>query len=189
MVKMKPHIQDGARNLQFLVDLSRSLPAEDQATVRRVMNDNSHFAHQENVSIACLSDDDPLIRKQGVEYILKARGEFKEDEDVRKFIPPEVNFASERFCNLIDLETAEKWEPPVTKDLSDEVILSALDQPLILDPYPNNTQAVEQMVRVVTEVAPQRVGYEGRHRLIVQKLKSRKLVGSFNSKMQDAVFT
>ena len=29
MVKMRPHIQDGARNLQFLVDLSRSLPAED----------------------------------------------------------------------------------------------------------------------------------------------------------------
>ena len=76
-----------------------------------------------------MSDNDQLIRKQGVEYILKARGEFKEDEDVRKFIPPEVNFASERFCNLIDLETAEKWELPVTKDLSDEVILSALDQP------------------------------------------------------------
>ena len=59
-----------------------------------------------------------------------------------------------------------------------------------VDPgYPNNTQAVEQIVRVVTEVAPLRVGYDGRHRLIVQKLKSRKLVGSFNSKMQDAVWT
>ena len=100
-----------------------------------------------------------------------------------------MNFASERFCDLIDLESAEKWEPPVTKDLSEEVILSALAQPLILDAYPNNTQAVEQIVRVVTEVAPLRVGYDGRHRLIVQKLKSRKLVGSFNSKMQDAVWT
>ena len=91
-----------------------------------------------------------------------------------------MNFASESFCNLVDLEMADKWEPPVTKDLSEEVILSALAQPLILDPYPNNTQAVEQVVRVVTEVASKRVGYAGRHRLIVQKLKSRKLVGSFN---------
>ena len=189
MVKMRPHIQDGARNLQFLVDLSRSLPAEDQATVRRVMNDNSHFAHAENVSIACLSDPEEEVRRKGVQYILEARRQFKADEDVGKFIPREVNFASERFCNLIELETAEKWEPPVTKDLSEEVILSALAQPLILDAYPNNTQAVEQMVRVVTEVAPLRVGYDGRHRLIVQKLKSRKLVGSFNSKMQDAVWT
>ena len=189
MVKMRPHIQDGARNLQFLVDLSRSLPADDQTIVRRVMNDNSHFAHAENVSIACLSDPEEEVRRKGVQYILEARRQFKADEDVRKFIPPEVNFASERFCNLIDLETAEKWEPPVTKDLSEEVILSALAQPLILDPYPNNTQAVEQIVRVVTEVAPLRVGYDGRHRLIVQKLKSRKLVGSFNSKMQDAVFS
>ena len=189
MVKMRPHIQDGARNLQFLVDLSRSLPAEDQATVRRVMNDNSHFAHAENVSIACLSDPEEEIRRKGVQYILEARRQFKADQDVRKFIPPEVNFASERFCDLIDLESAEKWEPPVTTDLSEEVILSALAQPLILDAYPNNTQAVEQIVRVVTEVAPLRVGYDGRHRLIVQKLKSRKLVGSFNSKMQDAVWT
>ena len=98
-----------------------------------------------------------------------------------------MNFASERFCNLIELETAEKWEPPVTKDLSEEVILSALAQPLILDAYPNNTQAVEQMVRVVTEVAPLRVGYDGRHRLIVQKLKSRKLCGSFNGVHLDVV--
>ena len=43
-------------------------------------------------------------------------------------------------------------------------------------------------VRVLTEAATTRVGYEGRQRLIVQKLKSRKLVKSFNSKMQDAMF-
>ena len=186
MVKMKPHIQDGARNLQFLIDLSRKLPAEDQTIVRRVMNDNSHFAHAENVSIACLSDPEEEVRRKGVQYILEARRQFEEEKEVRKFLPPEVNFGSSKFCNLIDLEAAEKWEPPLTKDLSEATILSALAEPLILDPYPNNTQAVEQVVRVVTEVAPLRVGYDGRHRLIVQKLKSRKLVSSFNSKMHDA---
>ena len=99
------------------------------------MNDNSHFAHAENVSIACLSDPEEEIRRKGVQYILEARRQFKADEDVRKFIPPEVNFASESFCNLVDLEMADKWEPPVTNDLSEEVILSALAQPLILDAY------------------------------------------------------
>ena len=61
-------------------------------------------------------------------------------------------------------------------------------KPLLLPPYPSNTQRVEQMVRVVTEASTARVGYEGRQSLIVQKLKSRKLVKSFNSKMQDAKF-
>ena len=61
-------------------------------------------------------------------------------------------------------------------------------KPLLLPHYPSNTQRVEQMVRVVTEASTARVGYEGRQSLIVQKLKSRKLVKSFNSKMQDAKF-
>ena len=96
-----------------------------------------------------------------------------------------MNFASERFCNLIELETAEKWEPPVTKDLSEEVILSALAQPLILEATIPSQQHTSS--GVVTEVAPLRVGYDGRHRLIVQKLKSRKLCGSFNSVHLDVV--
>ena len=189
-IRLRPHIQDGARNLQYLLDLSRSLPADDQEIVRRVMAGNSHWAHSENVSIACLSDPDEEVRRKGVRYIMDARSAFKEEEDaeVRKFTSAEINFDSERFCDLIDLETAEKWEPPVTKDLSEETLLSAFASPFILPAYPNNTVKVEQMVRVVTESATKRVGYQGRHRLILQKLKSRQMVKSYNSKMQDAKF-
>ena len=188
MIRLKPHIQDGARNLQNLLDLSKSLPAEDQVIVRKTMAGNPHWAHSENVSIACLSDSDEDVRRKGVKYILDARKAYKEDAEVRKFVPAEVNFVSERFCDLVDLETAEKWEPPVTKDLSEETLLSALATPLILPAYPNNTVRVEQMVRVVTESATTRVGFHGRHRLILQKLKSRQKVKSYNSKMQDAQF-
>ena len=44
--------------------------------------------------------------------------------------------------------------------------MGAFQKPLILPAYPNNTQAVERMVRVVTEVATQRAGYTGRHRCL-----------------------
>ena len=184
-VKSQPHIQDGARHLQFLLDLSRSLPAGDQVTVRRVMGDNAYFAHQENVAIACLSDGDEEVRRKGVKFILAARMEYEEDGDVRKFMAPEINFESSRFCDLIDLESVEKFEPPLTKELSEETILSALATPLILPSFPNNTQRGEQLVRVVTEAATLRADFHGRNRLILQRLKSRSLVGSFNSKMQD----
>ena len=176
-VKSKPHIQDGARHLQFLLDLSRSLCAGDQEIVRRVMGDNAYFAHQENVAIACLSDSDEEIRRKGVKFILAARRDYDEEDDVRKFVAPEINF---------DLESVEKFEPPLTKELSEETILSALATPLILPSFPNNTQRVEQLVRVVTEAATLRADFHGRNRLILQRLKSRSLVGSFNSKMQDA---
>ena len=188
MIRLRPQIQDGARNLQYLLTLSKSLPSDDQEIVRRVMAGNSHWAHAENVSIACLADPDEEVRRKGVKYIMEARKAYKEDDEVRKFVPAEINFDSERFCDLIDLETAEKWEPPVTKDLSEETLLSAFASPLILPAYPNNTVNVEQMVRVVTESATKRVGYQGRHRLILQKLKSRQMVKSYNSKMQDAKF-
>ena len=187
-VKSAPHIQDGARHLQFLLDLSRTLPAGDQDIVRRVMGDNAYFAHQENVTIACLSDPDEEVRRRGVKFILAARREHNEEDDVRKFVAPEINFDSSKFCDLIDLESVEKFEPPLTKEFSEETVLSALESPLILPPFPNNTQRVEQLVRVVTEAAKLRADFHGRNRLILQKLKSRSLVGSFNTKMQDDVY-
>ena len=124
-----------------------------------------------------------------MQFIRQARQAFDREEDVRKFVPPLINFESNRFCDMVDLDSAEKTEPPVTKDLPDEVILSALTAPLILPAFPNNTQGVERMVRVVTLAATKRAGHAARHRLILQLLQSRKRVGSFNTKKQDAVFS
>ena len=187
-IKSQPSFQDGARHLQSILELSRDLCAADQDIVQKVMQDNGHFAHPENVSGACLSDPDEDIRRKGVKYILQARNEFNKEEDVRKSIPPEVNIHSDKFCNLVDLESVTKTEPPVTKELSEETILLALAAPLVLPPYPNDTQGVECMVRVVRECCSRRVGYHGRQRLILQVLKSRKRVKAFNTKKDDMVF-
>ena len=184
-----PHCQDGARHLQYLLELSRDLCAEDQAIVAQVMQDNGHWAHPENVVIACLSDPSEEIRRKGVEFIMQARQAFDKEEDVRKFVPPKINFESNRFCDLVDLDSTEKTEPPVTRDLPDETILSALTAPLILPAFPNNTQGVERMVRVVTLAATKRAGHAARHRLILQLLQSRKRVSSFNTKKDDALFS
>ena len=100
------------------------------------MGDNGHWCHPENVVISCLSDQDETVRRRG---------------DVRKFVSPEINFQSDKFYNLVDLKSSEKWEPPFTKDFSEEEILSASAKPLLLPPFPSNTQRVEQMVRVVTD--------------------------------------
>ena len=94
-------------------------------------------------------------------------------------------------------------EPPLTMDLSVDSIMQYISSPLILPPYPNHTQSVERMVRVVCEVAGKRVGYLARHRYalyqkkllftlcfrqILQKLESRSLVPQFNTKKDDATF-
>ena len=48
--------------------------------------------------------------------------------------------------------------------MSLDTIMDIFRVPHILPPYPNHTQGVERMVRVITEVATKRAGYTARHR-------------------------
>ena len=77
------------------------------------------------------------------------------------------------YLDLVDWEEEQKTEPPLTMPFSDDIILSALEKPLILQNYPNHTQTVERNVPVVTESCLQKVGYSGRHRWILSTLLSR----------------
>ena len=68
------------------------------------------------------------------------------------------------YVDLVDWRIEQKTEPPLTMSLSEDIIISALDKPLILPNFPNHTQAVERTVPVVTEACKQKVGYPARHR-------------------------
>ena len=72
-IKSRPHCQDGARNFQYLMDLSKDLCQADQVIAQKVMSDNSHWAHTENIIIGCLSDDREEIRRKAVLYIVRSR--------------------------------------------------------------------------------------------------------------------
>lgn len=87
----------------------------------------------------------------------------------------------------MDWEKEPCTEPPLTIDMSLSSLQEAFSAPIILPKYPNHTQQVERLVRVVTEAATQRVGFTARHRLILQLLKSHSLVPKFNTKRHDSV--
>ena len=65
---------------------------------------------------------------------------------------------------MINWDKETCTEPPLTMDNSLDSIMEYIGSPLNLPPYPNHTQAVERMVRVVCEVASKRVGYLARQR-------------------------
>ena len=186
--KSNPHIQDGARNYFFLVELSRKLVQPDKNIALKVLQDISYWAHSENIIISMLSDVREEIRRKAVLRIMKARREFNEDTHPRQFIPPIVNFEALNYFDLIDWDVEPCTEPHLTVDIDLDNILRVFNDPLSLPPFPNHTQAVERMVRVVTEVATKRVGFTGRHRLILQMLDSRNKVPTFNTKNDDANF-
>ena len=155
---------------------------------QKVLQDNAFWAHSENLTISMLADNREEVRRKAVLWILKARREFNPDTHPRKFVPPEVNFDAQNYFDLIDWNSLVSTEPPLTMDLSLDDILRIIGEPIILPDYPNHTQSVERMVRVVTEVASRKAGYKARHRTILELLESRALVPKFNTKRDDSMF-
>ena len=185
--KCHPHIQDGAKNYFTLVELTRDLREQDMLIAQKVLQDNAHWPHHENIVITMLSDRREEVRRRAVLYIMRARRDFNVDEHPRQFITPAVNFKAANYFDLVDLDSSPCTEPPLTMDMDLDTIMGAFREPLRLPPYPNNTQAVERMVRVVTEVANKKAGYTARHRMILKLLESRKMVPKFNTKKDDSI--
>ena len=187
--KSCPHIQSGAENFFFLLQLSRSevLSEIDQTITQNVLQDNAYWAHPENILISMLGDAREEVRTRAVLRILKARREFDPYTHPRQFVPPVVKFDAQNYFDMIDWDLEMSTEPPLTIDLKLEEILSAKATPLKLPPFPNSTQAVERMVRVVSEAATRRVGHTARDGLILNLLESRKQVPKFDTK-RDATF-
>jgi hypothetical protein len=68
-IKEFSHCQQGATNFFRMIELSRDLVAGSRATVERVLQDNSYWAHPENVLIAMLQDEREVIRRKAILYI------------------------------------------------------------------------------------------------------------------------
>ena len=57
----------------YLLELSRGLPKEDMEIAQKVLQDNAHWAHSENITIAMLADHREEVRRKAVLNIMKAR--------------------------------------------------------------------------------------------------------------------
>ena len=145
-IKNKPHCQSGALHLFNMLQLSRELDSRMKDIMTKVLQENSYFAHPENIIIACLADSRVKIREKAVTYILTARDMFDNEIHPRKFLPPRLILEATDNVDMINWETKQKAEPPLMMKLSREEIIGAMKQPLILPKYPCHTQNVEKTV-------------------------------------------
>ena len=65
-VKQNSHCRQGAINLFRMMELSRDLVTGSKRTVERVLQDNSYWAHPENILIAMLGDEREVVRRRAV---------------------------------------------------------------------------------------------------------------------------
>ena len=112
LIKCNPHCQDGAINFFGLIQLVKEQPLPIQNIALPVLQWNGYWGHVENVLIAMLADNRPIIRQRAVSYIQSARKNYDADQNPRQFTVPELNFKSNFYFDMVSLDEDPKTEPP-----------------------------------------------------------------------------
>ena len=181
-IKLYNQLTHGSKVFFNLIKRINSLTNQDLRQVaQNVVRRNGYFGHPESILIAMLGDDDQAVRDRGVSHVLSLR---KNDTSVRLFHLPTFNLQADTYYyyELADLEICQQ-QPPAIRHLSDSEIEDCRMKPLILH-HPCHNQTVERHVKLVTEASAQVTGFERRNGLIRQKIRSRKLLKKFDTKMQ-----
>ena len=118
-----------------------------------------------------------------VDYIVSSRNQAS--TGVRRFIVPTINMDASDYISLIDLGIYRFLEPPLTRQYTMHELQSFINdpKPLVRDTkYPCHTQAVERVIKLVTEAAAAVSGQERRDGYIRATLKNRSIMPVFETK-------
>ena len=119
-----------------MVELFRQLESNSQDIVQNVLQENSYFAHPENIVISFLSDTRDEVRQCGVLFILEAREKINPQKHPRQFLSPKNNFDTLSYEDMINWSYEQKFEPPLKLNMHKDKIVKGFEQPIILDSYP-----------------------------------------------------
>ena len=171
-IKLRPHISNASSHVLLAVQLLRLLPKTTRTIVQPYVK--SWHAHPENLLVPLLCSEDTSDRNFAVEKILKLRNESDVgDSSPRIFLPPPLNFKARSLVDLIDWKEVPVTESRLTSDLTLAEINDLRETPLQVPPYPCHTQAVERMIRELTDVAQRVAGSEARDGYLKSRMASR----------------
>lgn len=187
-IKNKPSCTMGSRHLADLIISSRYLPEHLLAVINPVIERNGFYAHPENILLAMLDDDRKHIRELGWKRIL---GAAQTNEPVRKFVIPAIAFDCTEYVEMISWTDETVTLPPLLSldeinmaniDLLAATKISDSNLQLNFRKMPCHSQAVERCVRLVTEASKAVCGIERRNGWIVNTLRSRNDMPTFEIK-------
>ena len=188
-IKFNNKITDGPKNYLNILTHVMGFPNKIiQDIAVTILQRNAYFAHHENILLAMLADNDHSVRLLAVNKILSIRVSKKnlnnvgrdEEVDVRKFIIPKINTNAKTYYSLSSLSLKDMYEPPPLKHLFHKEIEAFQQHKLNLE-HPYHNQAVERHIKLVSEPTPL-AELKNRNGLIGQKIRSRKLMQTFDIK-------
>lgn len=185
-IKTKPFVEDGPKHIFQSLRLVRKLPKNIQKIVKPIIERNAFFCHPENVLLSMISDERPTIRELGWRRIKKARENASRGSTVRKFILPKLNFDCDNYVSLINWGECALSEPPLTMGLTIDVIDNFIlsKEKFECEKLPLHTQAVERVIKLVSEASEAVCSHEAREGFILSRISSRKRIPKFDSKRQ-----
>lgn len=185
-VKSSSNITHGSHNLFKYIKLIEWLPVNLRTDMRNVASRNSYFAHSENILLAMLVDGQKEIREMAVKKIWDVRS-IGNSGDIRIFRKPTLNFNARYYYEMIDLESTDILEPPITKLLSYDELKNCIEckvnavSELVKD-IPLHNQPVERAIKMVTESSSVTNGEENRDSIIHSKIALKEILKKNNKK-------
>lgn len=183
-IKSKPTWINGSKHLYNIIRLSRFMPENCFSIITNVIKNNAYYAHTENLIMAMICDERLDIRKEGYRKILLAR---ETEEDVcgpRNYDMPLIDFTCTDYVNIIPWIKSNIFEPPFTRNYSQEEIIDLLnsDEEIIAVPdFPCHSQGTERTVQAVSQTA-HFVTEKHREGVIRSTIESRKKRPHFETK-------
>lgn len=139
-----------------------------------------------NLLLAMLSDSRYHIRRLAYIRILQAKKVFC--QGIRRFCVPKLNFNANDYHEMINWQDTPTAVPPLLVNVSEIDLKDILESPYEAEilrnikRYPCHTQAVERVVKVVTESSLITANCNRRDGIIRATIKSRKEMPKFNTK-------
>ena len=191
-IKCQPKCVHGTMHLWNMIrrmqHISETLRKE---VLESVVKRGAYYAHQENVLIAMINDDNMTIRELGFRRILKARRESEEtprnSSIIWQFDVSEINIKAEHYSGLLHWERDhQRTEPPITMAISEEELCACIRDDKKWDEklfdFPCHTQALERCIKLVTEASCKVYGKDSRDGFVRATIESRRKMPRLESK-------
>ncbi|XP_069950746.1 sodium-coupled monocarboxylate transporter 1 [Cherax quadricarinatus] len=160
------------------VSMIRIIREENQQT-----KDSTESSDEDGEDSVDAADEDLLIYTDDGDD-----REYEENDNVapivnsRKVVIPKLKWQAMNYHSMIDWKTELKTEPPFIASLSEQQVLKITETPLEMHKWPNNTQAVERGIKLMTEASTEVTGQKARDGYIKQRIFSRKVMLKFHTK-------
>lgn len=182
-IKYHPRIIYASQNFFNIVRSIKYLEDDLKAAVASTLQRNAFMVHPEHLLLGMLFDSRKHIRCLALKRIQKARQTKLKAK--RVFKPPQVNFEAKDYIDLIDWQSTTVTEPPLLMNLSTEeldLIVETGTSDRKEFKIPSHTQAVERIVKEVTEASKHVCGFKERDGFIRSRLLDRKYLPKFETK-------